>query len=375
MARDNLYKAKIKQRILLNKKGSVKNTYQIVFDIKGLDLQFSPGDCLGVIPENDPKIVNLCINHMQAKPEDLITSTRTNTIFPLEEFLLKKANISKIRPKLLKLLHKKASCSLIKEKLSYLLQKENKELLNNYLENHELWDILKEFYSENIPAEEICSQLLPLLPRLYSISSSQIAHPNEIHLTVTYLTYITSNHRRYGVTSHYLCSSTEKDINIYIHKTPHFCLPKDTESSIIMIGTGSGIAPYISFMEQKYCNKDTGKNWLFFGECNKDFDFYYEDVLTKLEKNDFLKITTAFSRDQKEKIYVQNRLDQNGKEIWQWIQNNGYIYVCGNASTMAKNIDIALLKIFQNYGFMTKDQAKQYLYSLLDNKHYLKDVY
>ena len=165
-----------------------------------------------------------------------------------------------------------------------------------------------------------------MLPRLYSISSDYCVTPNEAHLTVSHLSYETSSHKRYGVTSHYLCDFANKNVKIYIHKTHKFFLPKDSKTPIIMVGTGAGIAPFMSFINHRYFNKDLGKNWLFFGDCNKATDFYYHNFLEKLEKEKFLKITTAFSRDQKEKIYVQHRLLENKSEIWQWLNNNAVFY-------------------------------------------------
>lgn len=384
----NLYSAKILSRHLLNKEGSLKNTYQIVIDIEGSHMEFIPGDCLGVMPENDPKIVSLCVQHMKAKPSDKIippikhssnknghknNEKRSCEAFSLKEYLTRKVNITRVKPSLLKVLLKYATSEEKKNMLTKLL--ENKEEQKSYLESHELWDTLQEFYSEKIPPQEICETLLPLLPRLYSISSAQCVYPDEIHLTVSYVEYETSNIKRHGVASHYLCKLARDDVKIYIHHAHKFKLPENPSTSIIMIGVGSGIAPFISFIQNRYFYKSPGKNWLFFGERNKALDFYYERFLEKLEKEKFLKVTTAFSRDQEEKIYVQHRLLENKSKIWQWIQKGASIYVCGDAKKMAADVDNALVTIFIKEGAMDERQAKNFLEQLLSDKRYLKDVY
>ena len=369
----NLYLAKIKNRYLLNKPGSIKCTFKIVIDIKGANMIFVPGDCLGVMAENDPEIVKLSIKYMKGDKSDKIINTRANKTFFLAEYLTKKANITRIKPALLKFLLKKAEPGKKKSKLSSILK--DKKKLKNYIDSHQLWDTLKEFYSKNISPQEICSALLPMLPRLYSISSAQNVYPNEVHLTVAYMQYETSNITRFGVASHYLCVLADKDVKIYVHPSHKFFLPKDPNTPIIMIGTGTGIAPFMSFIQERYYQKANGKNWLFFGECNKDNDFYYEDYLTNLEKENFLDITSAFSRDQKEKIYVQHRLLEQKDKIWQWIKNGAVIYVCGDAKKMAKDVEKTLLTIFKDAGSMSETQANDYLQVLSSEKYYLKDVY
>lgn len=393
MTRQNfkkLYSAGILSRKLLNKPGSIKQTYQIILDIKESGLKFIPGDCLGVMPENDPSIVSLCIKHMHAEDNDqIIAPNKNETIkdseakslsednnsntYTLKEYLTKKVNITKVKSPLLKLLLKYSTSKEKINRLSALL--ENKDEWRAYLETHELWDILKDFHSGNIPPQEICALLLPLVPRLYSISSAHSLYPDEAHLTVSYLEYETSHITRHGVTSHFLCKQANEKIKIFVHPTHRFFLPDDPSTPIIMIGTGAGIAPFISFIQHRYFQKASGKNWLFFGECNKAFDYYYESYLEDLKSKNFLDITTAFSRDQKEKIYVQHRLLENKTGIWEWIKNGAIVYVCGDARKMAVDIDKALLSIFQEEGSMDEAAAHAFLKELISNKHYLKDVY
>lgn len=367
----SLYSTTIKSRHLLNKKGSSKSTYQIILDLQGSGIQFRPGDSLGVIPENDPEIVDACLKYMNIEDLSQKISEKGQTL-PLKEYLTKKANITKVKPSLLRLLLKNAHTHASKEKLTSIL--ENPLALQHYIENHELWDTLKEFNDGNTPYLDICSCLLPLLPRLYSISSAYCAFPNEAHLTVAYLQYETSGIKRHGVASYYLCRLADK-IDVYLHSGAKFCLPIDSHIPVIMIAAGTGIAPFVSFLQERYFYKVKSKNWLFFGECHRAFDFYYEDLWEKLEKENFLKVTTAFSRDQEQKIYVQHRIIENKDKLWRWIEEGASIYICGDAKAMAKEVDLAFLTIFKEAGNMSDTKAKEYLHLLILNKRYLKDVY
>jgi sulfite reductase (NADPH) flavoprotein alpha-component len=370
----NPYSAKIKRRTLLNKKGSSKETYEIILDIKNSNLKFHPGDYLGVNPENNPKIVDLCIKALQANGREEIYYDRLKKSFFLSDFLKKIANISFFPSKLLQIASQKNENPKKCEKLKNIL--ENRDRLKEYLASHELLDFLKEFYSKNIPLQELFSPLFPLLPRLYSISSSLSYFRDEIHLTVSLVSYYKLNEKRYGVASNFLCHLAKENtpINVYIQPTNHFLLPNEN-SSIIMICSGCGIAPFVSFMQERYFKIARGKNWLFFGECNEKLDFYYEDFFKKLEREKFLKITTAFSRDQKEKIYVQHKLLENKKEVFKWMENGSYIYICGSAKKMAKGVENALKAIIQEEKNCSEEEAIKYLINLREENRYLKDVY
>lgn len=362
----NLYHSRIKDRILLNKKGSIKETYQVILDIKGALLSYKPGDSLAVMPENDPYLVDLAIKNMHSSPHELIKYKAST--FSLKDLLTKKLNITQITLKFLKLLFEK-STDLHKRTALEKILKENP----SYIENHELWDTLQEFYDPNINAQEICNTLLPLLPRLYSISSAYSINKDQIELTVSRVCYETSNIKRYGVASNYLCKLAST-VGIYIHPSQKFHLPSDY-IPIIMIGAGTGIAPYRSFMLDRYYRKAQGKNWLFFGECNRAFDFYYEDLWNTLQNEHFLKVTTAFSRDQKEKIYVQDKLLENSKELISWLDNGSNLYICGDAKKMAKDLNFALIKIVQKEKKFSEKEAKAYIDKLSFEKRYLKDIY
>lgn len=366
-----LYKVKIKKKELLSKPKSLKKVYKIVLDTSDANISYRPGDCTGILAENDPKIVDLCIKYMGAKKEDKIYYQRKNNYFTLKDLLTKVVNISKATSNIINLLIEKIKDPKIKKEKKIFFQ--NEKNMQDYLKNHELWDILKDF-NVTISAKEITQYLRPLLPRLYSISSFNKFYPNEIHLTVSYLSYTTSNIKRFGIASHFLCSLAKENsfINIYIQKTSKFLLPEDTNKNIIMIAAGTGIAPFIGFLQKRFFEKQKGKNWLFFGEQKKAYNFYYQDFLKKLEKENFLKLTTAFSRDQEQKIYVQHRILENSKKIWELIEQKTYIYICGSAN-MGKDVDKAFTDIIKKEGNIKNPTS--YLSQMLEEKRYLKDVY
>jgi sulfite reductase (NADPH) flavoprotein alpha-component len=220
--------------------------------------------------------------------------------------------------------------------------------------------------------------LSPLLPRFYSIASSQLVVGDEIHLTVAGLRYNSNGHERFGVCTHYLCDLAplnEAVISLYIQPHHGFTLPKEKEADIIMVGPGTGVAPFRGFMQERALHQGTGRNWLFFGERSYQEDYFYRHFWQDLETRSLLKVNTAFSRDQEHKIYVQHRMLEHGAEIFRWIDNGAYFYVCGDAQRMAKDVETTLLQIIQIYGSKTEQEAKEYLKKMRTDKKYLRDVY
>ncbi|MBN2479247.1 MAG: sulfite reductase [Parachlamydiales bacterium] len=357
----NPFIAKIKQRERISKERSTKKAYYLVLDIKDSDINFKPGDSIAIIPQNDPRIVDLTITHMNAKPDMQIENPRTKEKVTLFDFLLKSANLSKTSAALIKLLDKKINPEEIKQLIS----------------NHHLWDILKKYPKHKLPPQEIVNTLLPILPRLYSAASSLEMFPNEIHLIITHLSYELSKIKRNGVTTEFLCHIAKvlkTPIPIYVQPSTNFTLTKDSSSPIIMIAAGCGIAPFKAFLEKRYISESQGPNWLFFGERHSKTDFYFEKFFKDLEEKNILRLTTAFSRDQEEKIYVQDRLLENAEDVWQWIHQGAYIYVCGDIK-MGASVDQKLIQIFQEQGNLHNGQAREFLKNLFKNKRYLKDVY
>ena len=246
------------------------------------------------------------------------------------------------------------------------------------MESRELWDFLIE-NQEGLPSpQEICNRLRGLIPRLYSIASSMKSVGEEIHLTIAKVIYQTNGFTRRGIATNYLCNLAalnDLSVPIYIQKTNDFRLPENPNTPLIMVGPGTGIAPFRAFMQERATTEASGKNWLFFGEWNKNFDFFYEDYWTKLQKQQFLKLSIAFSRDQERKVYVQHKMEENASEFWQWLEQGAHFYVCGDSTYMAKDVDQTLHKIVEQEGKMDSGAAKAYVKQMKADKRYLRDVY
>lgn len=338
-SRTNPYIARIKDRFLLTGPTSTKKTYHISLDIEGSNLPFQVGDSIGVLPTNDPDLIDQILHKLNATGQEEIFDHRSKTTLPFRDFLLHKANINKI-------------------------PKTTQNLLE-FVEHNKL-----------SPAE-LCKPLLPLLPRFYSIASSPKVFPDEIHLTVAHLRYLSNGQTYFGVGSHFLCERAEVEatpVPIYVQPSNHFTLP-NPEASIILIGPGTGIAPFRAFLQERLATQAPGLNWIFFGERNRASDFYYSDFFTELEKQGRIRLDLAFSRDQAEKVYVQHKMLQNKKSFWDWIQQGCYIYVCGDAEEMAKDVDAALQRIAHEEGHMSEEDARKFIKALRMEKRYLLDVY
>ncbi|MBX7067197.1 MAG: sulfite reductase [Parachlamydiales bacterium] len=342
------YTARIKERSLLTGLGSSKKTYHIALDIEGSELSFKAGDSIGVIPTNDPAVVDRIIDLLKAKGTEEIEDPKTGKTHLFRDFLLHRANISKVS------FHK---------------------LFNVEKTSSPLIDLVQ--HHQPSP-HELCKILLPLMPRFYSIASSPKVYPHEIHLTVAFVSFELNGQTHFGVGSHFLCLQAELEstpIPIYVQPSNHFSLPEDPNKSIIMVGPGTGIAPFRAFLQERIAQQAEGRNWLFFGERNRATDFYYGDYWMELEKQGRLRIDTAFSRDQAEKIYVQHRMLEEKKSLWEWIKEGALIYVCGDAEQMAKDVDAALQQIVRDEGRMSDEEARKFLKAMRHEKQYLLDVY
>jgi sulfite reductase (NADPH) flavoprotein alpha-component len=247
---------------------------------------------------------------------------------------------------------------------------------SEYIQNHQLIDVLK-LANITLEAQQLVEIVKPLKPRLYSISSSIDENPEEVHITLNHLENENQDGIRYGQASHFLtCQINEGDkVNVYVDHNKNFKLPP-ADKAIIMIGPGTGIAPFRSFLQQREAAEAKGRNWLFFGNPNFNTDFLYQTELQKYLKSGLLtQLDVAFSRDQQKKIYVQDRLRQNAEQVWQWLEQGACFYVCGDMSRMAKEVELVLLQIIEQQGNKTQDQAKDYLKQLKQQARYQRDVY
>ncbi|MBS4169696.1 MULTISPECIES: sulfite reductase [unclassified Neochlamydia] len=370
--------ATIKERYNLTREESTKNTQHLVLDIKGSGLTYKVGDSLGIFPINPQDIVNKTLGAMRAQGLELIISKHTGKSMSLREFLTTKANVTDLSKKLLSMLAQRQTNQKKKEALEAVLAEGAQEKFKAYLQSHELWDILEENHEVVFALQELCNMLMPLLPRLYSISSSMSAVGEEVHLTVGVLKYHTNGYQRVGVCTHYLCETVplhQPVVPIYIQPHHGFTLPSHSDTPIIMIGPGTGVAPFRAFMQERMAKEAQGKNWLFFGECNRATDFFYADYWTSLERQGKLRLDVAFSRDQQEKIYVQHRMLMQGADLYRWINEGAYIYVCGDAARMAKDVESALHEIIQVHGKKSEAEAKALVKHLRNEKRYLRDIY
>ena len=230
--------------------------------------------------------------------------------------------------------------------------------------------------ASGVPAAELVAHLRGLQPRLYSISSSPKAHPGEVHLTVGIVRYEIEGKSRKGVCSTFLADRAGETVPVYIHKSPTFRIPADHSAPMIMVGPGTGVAPFRAFLEERRAIGATGKNWLFFGDQREATDFLYREELEQMKAAGFLtRLDTAFSRDQAEKIYVQNRMMEHADELWAWLEEGGCFYVCGDGKRMAKDVDVALHRVVEEKGGMDAAAAAAYVSNLKHAKRYLRDVY
>jgi len=361
-------------RLLTNKKlnadGSQKETRHFEISLEGSGLNYEAGDALGVWPSNCPELVEEILRALGGNGEETVTIS--SGAFPLRHALLEKLDLGKPSAELLRHFAKTNSA------LRDLLATERKDDFKKWLWGRGIIDLLLENPDIKFSAAEFAALLKPLAPRLYSISSSPKAHAGQVHLTINVVRYESFGRVRKGLASTFLAdrASTETPVPVFIQTSHGFRLPTDSSTPVIMVGPGTGIAPFRAFLHERRAVAATGKNWLFFGEQRAPTDFYYRDELEKMFSEGHLtKLSTAFSRDQAEKIYVQNRILENAAELWSWLESGAHFYVCGDASRMAKDVDDALHKIIETAGGKSADDAKAYVARLKTERRYQRDVY
>ncbi len=356
--------ASVLENRLLNGAGASKETRQLVFDLSGSGLSYAPGDALGVWPRNCPALVDELLALMQLDGQAMI-ELKNQPPMPLIEALQAHLEIAKVTPQQLQVFAGNAP------DLQRLLQPECKAELQDWLWGRQLVDVLHAF-PQQLPLASWLELLKPLQPRLYSISSSPLAHPGQVHLTVSTVRYGS----RKGVCSSFLADRAQSlKVAIFPQVSKHFRLPEDDSVPLIMVGPGTGIAPFRAFLEEREARGAKGANWLFFGEQYAATDFYYREQLLAWQATGHLRLDTAFSRDQAQKIYVQQRMLERGAELWQWLQAGAYFYVCGDAQRMARDVEAALRVIVAEHGGMDAAAAAAYVEALGKAKRYRRDVY
>ena len=366
------FPAEVVENYNLNLTPSPKETHHVALSLEGSGLEYEVGDALGVVPRNPESVVDEII-------ENLSFNTKREVPLPgggegsLRDALITSYDIRSLNKKLLTAWQERSGSPYLRS----LMEADDKEALNDFMWGRELIDLVVDYPAHFSDGEEFVSVLKKLQPRLYSIASSPKAHPGEVHLTVAIVRYDSHGRERGGVCSTFLadrCDGLQPGVFVHVNKA--FRLPESGDTPIIMVGPGTGIAPFRAFLEERKASGAKGGNWLFFGNPHRETDFLYEEEFSTMQKEGVLtRLDTAFSRDQEHKIYVQDRMLENGAEIWKWLQDGAYFYVCGDASRMAKDVDAALHTIAREHGGLDEAAAAEFIKELRKVKRYARDVY
>ncbi|PIC70189.1 sulfite reductase [NADPH] flavoprotein alpha-component [Sporosarcina sp. P16b] len=373
-SRTNPFNAEVLENINLNGRGSNKETRHVEISLEGSGLTYKPGDSVGIFPTNNSDLVDEIIKLGSWNAEETVEINSQGERRALRIALLHHLEITVVtKPLLEKLTNYSKS-----EELKRLLNKENADEFRAYVDGRDLYDALMDFGPVEASEQQLVGILRKLPARLYSIASSLEANPEEVHLTIGAVRYEAHGRDRQGVCSIQCAENLEPGdtLPIYIHKNDNFRLPANSETPIIMIGPGTGIAPFRSFIEERSETGAEGKSWLFFGDQHYVTDFYYQTEWQNYVKDGTLtRLDVAFSRDTDEKVYVQHRMKQASQELYQWIEEGAVIYVCGDEQNMAKDVHATLLEILQQEGGKSLEEAEQFITQLVQEKRYQRDVY
>ncbi len=369
----NPFPAELIDTVLLNGERSCKETYHIELHLSGSGMSYEPGDALAVVPVNGPDVVQAILDAAKLTGNEEI-ETKISGRKQLADALREDFDITALsRSVLIKLADLAGSAPL-----KALLADEAKDQLREFINGREIIDALVEFAPTGLSADALAGIFRKLPPRLYSIASSPLAHPDEVHLTVAALRYMSHGRARKGVCSTYLADLVKPGdaVPIFVQPNKNFRLPEDGAVPIIMVGPGTGIAPFRAFVEHRAATGATGKNWLFMGDQHYLYDFLYQlEWQEHLKSGALSRLDVAFSRDQPEKIYVQHRMTEKGAELYAWLEQGAHFYVCGDAHRMAVDVHEALVSIVETQGGKSREAAEAYVEELKKAKRYHRDVY
>ena len=371
--RQNPFPGKLTVNRRLSTEESEKDTRHFEVDLTGWGLSFEPGDSLAIYPTNDPELVDEIIHALGAKGDEPVPAAKTTK--PFRDALLRDYSITQPTPKFLKAIAERADSTPM---LTELLHPNRKQDLDNYLWGSEVIDFLLDHPSAKFKPEEFVSLLNKLQPRLYSVASSLRVFPDQVHFIVDIIRYESHGRVRKGVATSFLAERADKvPVPVYPSSAKHFHMPEDPNTPLIMIGPGTGVAPFRAFLQDRQAIGAKGKNWLFFGAQREKCDYAYKEDWERLTQDGILaKLDCAWSRDQAHKIYVQHKMLEHAAEIWKWIDGEGaQFFVCGDAKRMAKDVDAALRKIVQEQGSRSVEEANAYVEKLKTDKRYKRDVY
>jgi sulfite reductase (NADPH) flavoprotein alpha-component len=371
-SRKNPFPGRLLVNRRLNSPDSDKDTRHLEISLDGSGLTYEVGDSMAVYPTNDPRLVDDILEALRASGDEEIAGNR-GVPTTLREALLRDYSITQVTPKFLKAIAGRASAAPL---LNELLGPERKNDLETYLWGLEVVDFLVEHPSIDFTPQEFVALLPKLQPRLYSIASSLKAHPEAVHFIVEVVKYNSHGRVRKGVCSSFLAERCSNSPTPIFPTASKFRLPEDGDTPLIMVGPGTGVAPFRAFLQERQAIGARGKTWLFFGSHREKSDFFYKTDFEKFMTDGILtRIDTAFSRDQAHKIYVQDRMMGSSGELWKWLEDGAHFYVCGDARRMAKDVDATLRQIVQQHSGKNSEEANEYVEKLKSEKRYKRDVY
>ncbi|WP_210491145.1 assimilatory sulfite reductase (NADPH) flavoprotein subunit [Patulibacter sp. SYSU D01012] len=365
------FAAPVLDNVVLTGRGSTKETRHVELSLEGSGLTYAPGDALGVVPLNDPVLVETLLGQLSLTGDEPVATKQGE--LPLADALTRTYEITAATPRFLEGWAEMSGAAELQE-----VRAADAKARTAFLREHHVLDVVRRFPVPGITAEQLIAGLRPLQPRLYSIASSLAAAPDEAHLTVSTVRYDLHETGRTGVASGHLARLIEEDatVPVYVQANEHFRLPDDDDTPIIMVGAGTGVAPYRAFMQEREARGASGRSWLVFGERNFRSDFLYQVEWQALLKDGVLtRLDPVFSRDRAEKTYVQDRLREKGADVWAWLQDGARLYVCGDADSMAPGVRAALRDIAATHGGLDPEAADEYLNDLQRGHRYLLDVY
>ncbi|WP_353189515.1 assimilatory sulfite reductase (NADPH) flavoprotein subunit [Pandoraea pnomenusa] len=371
-SRKRPFDAAVIENITLSGRGSSKEVHHVELSLEGSGLAYEPGDALGVVVKNDAALVDELIDTLALDPQ--ATTTTQDSTLSLRDAFLGAYDITTLSRAFLE----KYAALAESTELRALLAAGNEASLRDYLYGRDVLDVVRQFPARKVKAAEFVGTLRTLQPRLYSIASSLAASPETVHVTVGAVRYESHGRARRGVASTYLADIAREGetVPVYIEANRNFKLPADSNAPVIMIGPGTGIAPFRAFVEERQALDAPGRNWLFFGDRNFRTDFLYQREWQRYVKDGALnRIDLAFSRDTGDKVYVQHRMREQGKDLYAWLQEGAHLYVCGDAEQMARDVNTALIDIVTEHGGLTPDGAAEYVKTLQREKRYQRDVY
>ncbi len=371
--RNHPFPAEVIENQLLSGSRSAKETYHIELALDGSGMTYEPGDVLGVMARNAEDVVSEFIKAGGLDP-NAIVEVKGEAAMPLNTALSTHLDITSLSRKVASSWQEISGSA----ELATLLSPDSKDQFKDWSDGRQIVDLLELYPAPALEPQQLVDILRKLPVRLYSIASSLSAHPGEVHLTVAAVRYQTHGKNRKGVASTFLADDAPKGskVSVYTHHNKNFRLPESSDTAIIMVGPGTGIAPFRAFVEARAAQKAKGESWLFFGDQHYNEDFLYQlEWQEHLKNGDLSRIDVAFSRDQPHKVYVQHKLAEHSADIWNWLQGGAHFYVCGDASRMAKDVHEALLDIVATEGKMSHQEAEDYVNNLKKDKRYQRDVY